>query len=86
LPFLIQILLFLTPVIYPISMVANYPWLQKALALNPMYAPISLIRNVLVDRPLEMEMVGVSIASGLVFLLIGILYFRKTESYFADLA
>jgi lipopolysaccharide transport system permease protein len=86
LPFLIQILLFLTPVIYPISMVANYPWLQKALALNPMYAPISLIRNVLVDRPLEMEMVGVSIASGLVFLLVGILYFRKTESYFADLA
>jgi lipopolysaccharide transport system permease protein len=86
LPFTIQILLFLTPVIYPISMVANYPWLQKGLALNPMYAPITLIRNVLVDRPLDMEMVAVSIASGLVFLLIGILYFRKTERYFADLA
>jgi lipopolysaccharide transport system permease protein len=86
LPFLIQILLFLTPVIYPVSMLGNYPWLQKALALNPMYAPISLIRNVLIDRPLEVELVSVSIASGLVFLLIGILYFRKTESYFADLA
>lgn len=86
LPFMIQILLFLTPVIYPISMMANYPWLQKALALNPMYAPISLIRHALVDRPLEWEMVGVSIVSGLVFLLIGIFYFRKTESYFADLA
>jgi lipopolysaccharide transport system permease protein len=86
LPFMIQILLFLTPVIYPISMLADYPWLQKILALNPMYAPISMIRNALIDQPLEKEMVAVSIVSALVFLLLGILYFRKTESYFADLA
>ena len=86
LPFLVQILLFLTPVIYPVSMVGNYPWLQKALALNPMYAPISLIRNVLVESPLETEFVLVSVSSGVVFFILGILYFRKTESYFADLA
>ena len=86
LPFLVQILLFLTPVIYPVSMVGNYPWLQKALALNPMYAPISLNRNVLVESPLETEFVFVSVSSGVVFFILGILYFRKTESYFADLA
>lgn len=86
LPFLIQILLFLTPVIYPVSMMSSYPWLQKILAINPMYAPISLIRNVLVEKPLELNLILLSICSGLVFLVAGMLYFRKTESYFADLA
>ncbi len=85
LPFTIQILLFLTPVIYPISMVEK-PWLQKLLAFNPMYAPISIARKALVDRPLDSELIWISIGSGLVFLLVGIFYFRKTEGYFADLA
>ncbi len=85
LPFTIQVLLFLTPVIYPISMVSS-PLLQKLLAFNPMYAPISIVRKALIDRPLEMDLIGISIASGVVFLLLGVFYFRKTEGYFADLA
>jgi len=85
LPFTIQVLLFLTPVIYPMSLVAN-PWLQKLLAFNPMYAPISIVRKALIDRPLDMDLIWISVASGIVFLLAGIFYFRKTEGYFADLA
>lgn len=85
LPFTIQILLFLSPVIYPISMVEK-PWLQKLLAVNPMYAPISIVRKALIDRPLQLESIWISITSGVFFLLVGILYFRKTEGYFADLA
>ncbi len=85
LPFTIQVLLFLTPVIYPMSLVSN-PWLQKLLAFNPMYAPISIVRKALVDHPLDTNLIWISVASGLVFLLIGIFYFRKTEGYFADLA
>jgi len=85
LPFTIQILLFLTPVIYPISMVEK-PWLQKLLAFNPMYAPISIVRKALVNRPLEADLILISIVSGIIFLFLGIFYFRKTESYFADLA
>lgn len=86
LPFFIQIMLFLTPVIYPLSMLGNHPWLVKILALNPMYAPISLIRNALIDRPIELEMCLMSTISSLVLLVIGMIYFRRTESYFADLA
>lgn len=85
LPFMIQVLLFLTPVIYPISLVSK-PWLQTLLAFNPMYAPISLFRNVLVNKPMELNLIYISIASGIFFLIIGLFYFRKTESYFADLA
>ena len=44
LPFTIQVLLFPTPVIYPISMV-DRPWLQKLLAFNPMSAPIYIVRK-----------------------------------------
>lgn len=86
LPFTVQTLLFLTPVIYPVSMFSNYPWLTKALAVNPMYAPITLMRHGLVEFPLDVQLMTISILSGLFFLIVGILYFRKTESYFADLA
>lgn len=86
LPFIIQVGLFVSPVIYPISMLGDRPLLTKLLAVNPMYAPISLIRNALVDKPLDLNLIGISILSGLVFLVIGIYYFRKTEGYFADLA
>lgn len=86
LPFIIQVGLFVTPVIYPVSMFGDKPWLVKLLALNPMYAPISLIRNALVDVPVEWGLIAISVVSGLIFLLIGIYYFRKTEGYFADLA
>jgi len=86
LPFTIQTLLFLTPVIYPLSMFDNRPVIMQLLALNPMYAPIALIRNVLVDFPLDMQLMATSVLSGLFFMLIGVLYFKKTESYFADLA
>jgi len=86
LPFTIQTLLFLTPVIYPLSMFSNKPVLMQILALNPMYAPIALIRNVLVEFPLDMQLIGTSVISGLFFMLLGVIYFKKTEAYFADLA
>lgn len=86
LPFIIQVGLFVTPVIYPISMLGDKPWIAKLFAINPMYAPISLIRNALVNKPVELNLIGISIFSGVVLLIIGIYYFRKTESYFADLA
>lgn len=85
LPFIVQVGLFLTPVIYPISLVSN-PILQKVLSLNPMYAPITLVRNALIDNPLDYQNLFISITSSLFLLIIGLIYFRKTESYFADLA
>jgi lipopolysaccharide transport system permease protein len=84
-PFLVQVLLFLTPVIYPMS-ILKYEWLQYVVALNPMYSAITLFRLPLSGAVPDTMLLIESIASAFVFLLVGIAYFRRTEMYFADLA
>jgi lipopolysaccharide transport system permease protein len=83
-PFLIQVLFFLAPVIYPEDVVTE-PLLKKLIALSPMYAPIS-IKNLMFDIPVDMSCILISICSNVFFLFFGIFYFKKTEAYFADIA
>jgi lipopolysaccharide transport system permease protein len=84
-PFMVQVMLFVTPVIYPISIISNV-WIKYILALNPMYASITLFRTGFVNTPLDLNLIFISIGSSILLLLVGLYYFRKTESYFADLA
>jgi lipopolysaccharide transport system permease protein len=84
-PFLVQALLFLTPVIYPVSILKN-EWMKYLVALNPMYGAIELFRAGLVQHPLNINLLLISIASSFLLFIIGLFYFRKTESYFADIA
>jgi len=84
-PFLVQALLFLTPVIYPISIVSN-SWLKYLLAINPMYAAITIFRMPMMKTVPDASMIWISLFSGAIFFLVGLTYFRKTEMYFADLA
>lgn len=82
-PFLIQILFFLTPVIYPISML-KYPILKYILVSSPAYAAVELFRVPLTGVLPDMQYLMISIASGFVLMLIGVIYFRRTEDFFAD--
>src|SRR3990167_2324824 len=84
LPFFIQILLFVTPVIYPTTIIpAQFQWL---LALNPMTGVIEAARFSIFGSPIENpSLLLISAISALVLLSIGILYFRKTERFFADI-
>ena len=84
-PFLVQSLLFITPIIYPVS-ILSHEWLKYIVAINPMYAGVSLFRSGVIDVPLEQNLLLISLCSGILFLITGLYYFRKTESYFADLA
>lgn len=84
-PFLVQVLLFVTPVIYPVSMVKTV-WVQQLMALNPMYAAITVFRMPFSSAPTETALLIISIASCLILLAAGLGYFRKTEAFFADLA
>lgn len=83
-PFSLQILLFLSPVIYPGSII-KHPWLNHILAINPVHGAINLFRMPLTGQ-LESNTLLVSCASALMVLLWGIYYFKKTESFFADIA
>jgi lipopolysaccharide transport system permease protein len=84
-PFLIQFLLFVTPVIYPLGITSN-PTLQSILTFNPMSGPLELFRASITGLPLNWNHVICSCCTSLVILITGIYYFRKTEAYFADLA
>ena len=83
-PFGIQILLFMTPIIYPSSVFPErFRWL---LALNPLSGLIEAFRHaVLPAYPLHGAVVALSLASTTALLVLGIVYFRRTEKAFADI-
>ena len=83
LPFFIQILLFVTPVIYPASIAGKY---SKILALNPMMGVIQNARAALLGTaPINWTLLGISCAGCLVLLIVGVYVFKKVEHYFADI-
>lgn len=84
LPFFIQMMLFLTPVIYPISSVRDS--LRPIVALNPMSAVIENTRLLIEGKNyIDINMLTISTFSAILIFLIGLLYFRSTERYFADI-
>lgn len=83
LPFFIQTLMFLTPVIYPPSILGSYSWI---LAFNPMTGIIKAARSALFGTPpINWTLLFISGLVTIVVLIIGIWYFKKTERTFADL-
>jgi lipopolysaccharide transport system permease protein len=84
-PFLVQFVLFMSPVIYPLSISPN-PFLQLLVALNPMTAPLELFRSSFSDTTIAATPVLISVCSSLFIFLVGLFYFKKTEDYFADLS
>jgi len=83
LPFFIQLLIFITPVIYPVSIVPKaYQWL---LSLNPMTGVIETFKSVFLGTmPINWPGLGISVVISIIFLLFGLIYFLKTEKVFAD--
>ncbi|MCR4311408.1 MAG: ABC transporter permease [Candidatus Taylorbacteria bacterium] len=83
LPFFMQLLLFLTPVIYPSSIAGKYAWL---LSFNPMTGVIKAARSGLLGtEPIVWYSLGASALAAVILLTAGIFFFKKTERYFADI-
>lgn len=82
LPFLVQIWMFASPVVYPVSMVPER--YQKLVSLNPIAGIIEATRAVISGRPVPWDWVGVSAAMTAVVFVWGLWYFQRTARRFAD--
>jgi lipopolysaccharide transport system permease protein len=84
LPFLIQLWLFASPVVYPASLLPGQ--YRLLYALNPMAGIIEGFRAALVGTlPFPTEMLALSSLAGIVLCAAGIYYFKQTERHFADI-
>ena len=82
-PFLIQLWMFATPVVYPASLVPE-KW-QWILYLNPMAGLIEGFRSAFLDRPFDLPALGISFTVAVIVFLAGVAYFEKVERRFADI-
>ena len=81
-PFLIQVWMYATPVIFPASLVPErWRWL---LYLNPMSGFVQAFRDCFLGHPLNGAAIAASLATSLVAFAIGVAYFEKAERRFAD--
>jgi hypothetical protein len=83
-PFVVQIGLFVTPIIYPLSFfpVRAQGWF----ALNPMAGIVEGFRSSLLGTPINWNLVGCSWLITLVFVVLGTLHFRTTERAFLPIS
>ncbi len=79
----VQLIMYATPVIYPLSIVSDkYRWL---LNINPMTGIFEAIRYGLLGRGLfDWTLIGYSAAIIIVLMITGIIVFNKVEKNFVD--
>jgi lipopolysaccharide transport system permease protein len=83
-PFLTQLWLFATPVVYPASLLRG-SW-RTIYGLNPMVSVVEGFRWAVLGTPRpESGMLAVSVVTALVILVSGAFYFRRMEQSFADI-
>jgi lipopolysaccharide transport system permease protein len=82
-PFMVQMGLFVTPVIYPAHYIPQR-W-QFLLGLNPMAGVVIGFRHALLGSSASWQVIGVSLAMSLSLFILGLLIFRRMENRFADI-
>ena len=82
-PFLVQVWMFASPIVYPASMVPER--YRLIYALNPMVGVVEGFRSALLQTTaFPTQMVVISFIVSLVFFVTGLMYFKQVERYFAD--
>lgn len=82
LPYLIQIAFFVTPVIYPLSLIPQK--FQIYAYLNPATGAISSVKAGLFNQSINWAGLLISWLSAAAFLVIGLWYFKRTEKKLPD--
>lgn len=84
-PFLLQVWMYTSPIVYPLSMVP--PEYRALYSLNPMVGVVAGFRAALLrHEPLPWTTMALSFVTSLLLLVAGTIYFRHTERVFADVA
>ena len=82
-PFLVQIWMYVTPVIFPVTLVPErWQWL---LYLNPMTGLVEGFRSAFLGKPFDLAGLGISCAIIIALLFAGVMYIEKVERRFADI-
>lgn len=81
-PLLVQMLLFLSPVFYPVSAVP--PFLRPIYELNPLGSVIEAIRSVMLDLPVPWFSWWTALGVGTLCACLGYLFFQHARDEFAD--
>jgi len=81
--FMVQFWMFVTPVVYPVSLVpTQWRWL---LYLNPMSGLIEGFRAVFLGKAFDFFGLAVSAGVAIILFFIGVVYFERVEDRFADI-
>lgn len=83
LPFITQLMLFATPVIYPVSRIPER--LQIFTYINPAAGAVSTIRATMFGQSVPWLGFLISIISGLIILTLSFIYFKHSEKGFVDI-
>lgn len=81
-PFLLQIWLYTTPVIFPVGLVPRH-W-RWALYLNPMAGIIDAFRSAFLGKSFNWDILLLSFCASTILFFMGVAYFERVERRFAD--
>lgn len=82
-PFVVQIWMYVTPVIFPVNLVPErWQWL---LYLNPMTGLVEGFRSAFLGKPFDVAGLGLSFIMAFVALVAGVAFFNRVERRFADI-
>ena len=85
-PFLVQIMMYVSPVIYSGSKFSDHPRLVWILSLNPLFGILDAYRGCILGADLNWSSLLISSTSAISLFVFALFYFRKTERWFADFA
>jgi homopolymeric O-antigen transport system permease protein len=83
-PFLVQIFMYVTPVIYSAS--ALSPRARLILSLNPMFGIVTAYRSAILGLDWDFPSFCISAVTAFGLLVVAMFYFRRTERRFVDFA
>lgn len=83
-PFFLQAFFFISPVIYPLSLISSGK-LRFFLSLNPLSGAINLARSALTNSAVNWDLTLYSVLITVLLVITGLIFFQIMESQYADL-